>query len=381
MSAAERAHIAPGCSVGILGGGQLGRMMALAAAPLGYKVHIYCPDADSPAAQVADACTVAAYTDTDALAGFAWAVDVVTFEFENIPHETVTALAEHVSVRPGWKALHTSQNRLREKDFITGLGIGTAPYRAVRNLKDLETAVAQLGRPSILKTTELGYDGKGQVRIDLATDLAEACERMNGAEAVLEGFVAFSSEISVVTARNLSGDIACYCPVENRHANHILDVTIAPAPCGAGVMKEAGIIAARIAEALEYVGVLAVEMFVTETGAILVNEIAPRPHNSGHWTLDACTVSQFEQAIRAVCNLPLGDPERHSNAEMKNLLGADINGYLSVLSQPGTALHLYGKTDARAGRKMGHVTRLFPIRGQGSEVRGQARSLTPDLRN
>ena len=366
MSKASRAHIAPGGSIGILGGGQLGRMMALAAAPLGYKAHIYCPDEDSPAARVADACTVAAYTDTEALAGFAQAVDVVTFEFENIPHKTVAVLSEHVSVRPGWKALHISQNRLREKDFITGLGIGTAPYQAVRNRRDLETAVAELGRPAILKTTELGYDGKGQVKIGLTTDLAPAWDRMNGAEAVLEGFVAFSAEISVVIARNLSGEIACYCPVENRHTNHILDVTIAPAPYGDELMKKARIIATRIAEALEYAGILAVEMFVTETGEILVNEIAPRPHNSGHWTLDACTVSQFGQAIRAVCNLPLGNPERHSNAEMKNLLGTDINNYLALLSQPNTALHLYGKNEARAGRKMGHVTKLAPIRGQHS---------------
>ena len=359
MSITARTHIAPGSSIGILGGGQLGRMMALAAAPLGYKAHIYCPDTDSPAAQVADACTVAAYTDTEALAGFARSVDVVTFEFENIPHQTVATLSEHVSIHPGWKALHTSQNRLREKDFITGLGIATAPYRAVRHLSDLETAITELGRPAILKTTELGYDGKGQIKIDLTTDLAQAYEQMKGAEAVLEGFIAFSSEISVVIARNISGDIACYCPVENRHTNHILDVTIAPAPHGAELLKQAETIATRIAEALAYVGVLGVEMFVTESGEILVNEIAPRPHNSGHWTLDACTVSQFEQAIRAVCNLPLGNPERHSNAEMKNLLGTDINEYLTALAQPDTALHLYGKHDIRAGRKMGHITKLF----------------------
>ena len=363
MSKAARAHIAPGGSVGILGGGQLGRMMALAAAPLGYKVHIYCPDADSPAAQVADACTVAAYTDTAALAGFAQAVDVVTLEFENIPHHTVATLSEHVSVRPGWKALHISQNRLREKEFVTGLNIATAPYRAVGNRQELETAVAELGRPAILKTTELGYDGKGQIKIGPATDLTRAWEQMNGAGAVLEGFVAFSAEVSVVIARNLSGETACYCPVENRHTDHILDITIAPAPYGSGLMKTAGDIATRIAGALDYVGILAVEMFVTETGGILVNEIAPRPHNSGHWTLDACLVSQFEQAIRAVCNLPLGNPERHSDAEMKNLLGTDINGYLTALSRPDTALHLYGKHDARAGRKMGHVTRLFPKSG------------------
>ncbi len=350
----------PGSTIGIIGGGQLGRMTALAAARLGYRVHVFTPEADSPAEQVSAAATVAGYDDRAALEAFARAVDVVTFEFESIPADSVRLMAGLVPVRPGWNVLATAQDRLAEKSFFNGIGIETAPWRPVRSPADLQAAVADLGRPSILKTTRLGYDGKGQVKITEGTDLAAAWDSLKTDEAVLEGFVTFEREVSVVIARNPSGETACFDLVENRHVNHILDTTIAPAPVSAALAQAALEIGRRTADALGLEGLLAVEMFITPDGRVLVNEMAPRPHNSGHWTMDACVTDQFEQFVRAVCDLPLGDPARHSDCRMKNLIGADVEQWSDLLAERSARLHLYGKAEARAGRKMGHVNRLYP---------------------
>lgn len=357
---AARTALPPGSTIGIVGGGQLGRMTAIAAARLGYRCHIYTPENDSPASQVADRTTVAAYDDALALAVFADAVQVVTFEFENVPSESVRLLAERVPVRPSWNVLRIAQDRLDEKRFFNDLGIATAPWREITGPSGLAEAVADLGRPCILKTTRLGYDGKGQVKITAETDLDDAWRRMGASVGVLEGFVDFAMEISVIVARGLDGAWACFDPVENRHVRHILDTTIAPAPIPARLAEAAVTIAHRAAEALDLVGLLAVEMFVTREGGLLVNEMAPRPHNSGHWTIDACVTDQFEQFVRAVCGLPLGSPERHSDAEMKNLIGGDVDDWHRILLDPAVKLHLYGKTEARPGRKMGHVTRIRP---------------------
>lgn len=351
--------IVPGSTIGIIGGGQLGRMTALAAARLGYRCHVFCPDEDGPAVQVA-AATIAAYDDARALAEFAGTVDVVTFEFENIPTASLRVLADHVLVRPGWKILETAQDRRAEKTFFQSIGSGVADWQAVSGTDDLARAVARIGRPSVLKTARLGYDGKGQVRIGPNTDLAEAWAAVGGQESILESFIEFEREISVIVARGSDGSSACFDVVENRHHNHILDVTTAPAQIDPGLAEQAADIARRAAAALDLVGLLAVEMFVTRNGGLLVNEMAPRPHNSGHWTMDACQTDQFEQLVRAICGLPLGSPERHSDAVMTNLIGADAEHWLSILQEPGTHLHLYGKTVARPGRKMGHVTRLAP---------------------
>ncbi len=352
--------IPPGSVIGIMGGGQLGRMTALAAAQLGYRCHIFTPERDSPAAQVAAAATVAAYDDEAALDAFAGAVDVITFEFENVPGASVRRLAERAIVRPSWTCLATSQDRLAEKDFVNGLGISTAPYRSVDGLPALEAAIAALGRPAILKTARLGYDGKGQYRIGADTDLAAAWAAMDGGRAVLEGFVDFEREVSSIVARGPDGNVAAFDIVENRHVNGILDTTIAPAPLSAALVAEAVRVALAIAEGLDLVGLLAVEMFVTREGSLLVNEIAPRPHNSGHWTMDACITSQFEQFVRAVCGLPLGSPARHSDARMQNLIGDAVQDWPCLLADPTARLHLYGKAEARPGRKMGHVTWLKP---------------------
>lgn len=338
----------------------MGRMTALAAARLGYICHIFCPDDHlCPAAQVSAAHTNAAYGDRQALAAFAAAVDVVTFEFENIPADSVRVLAERVPVRPNWRVLETAQDRQLEKSFFNGIGIETAPWRPVDDLASLKAAVTALGRPSVLKTTRFGYDGKGQVKIGPDTDLAEAWAAVNGAPCVLEGFIDFEREVSVIVARGLDGAMACFDTVENRHKNHILDVTIAPADIPADMDTRAKAIAEAAARSLDLVGLLAVEMFVTRDGRLLVNEMAPRPHNSGHWTQDACLTDQFEQFVRAVCGLPLGDPSRHSDATMTNLIGDDIDNVPSLLAEAGAKLHLYGKSEARPGRKMGHVNRLM----------------------
>jgi 5-(carboxyamino)imidazole ribonucleotide synthase len=358
MSVETRA-IPPGSTIGIIGGGQLGRMTAMAAAKLGYRSHIFCPEQDCPASHVA-ASTIAAYEDRDSLARFADNVDVVTFEFENIPAESLRVLAQHVAVRPGRNVLETAQDRLLEKAFFNAIGVETAAWRPVHAAADLIRAVAELGRPSVLKTARFGYDGKGQIKIDATTDLDAAWQEMRGAPAILESFVDFDREVSVIVARSPDGDCRCFDVVENRHLHHILHQTIAPAKIPAQLAKEAEHIAIRAAEKLDLIGLLAVEMFLTRDGRVLVNEMAPRPHNSGHWTIDACATSQFEQLVRAVCGLPLGNPGRHSDAIMTNLIGDDVEQWPSILCQADSSLHLYGKTESRPGRKMGHVTRLFP---------------------
>ncbi len=354
--------IAPGGTIGILGDGQLGRMMAIAAAEMGYFVHVFGPDEMSPAAQVSHRATIASYGDKGALEAFAKSVDVVTLEFENIPTDTLDYLARHVPVRPHAKLLEITQDRLLEKTFVNKLGISTATFANVQSIGDLVKAVSQIRTPAILKTRRLGYDGKGQVKITGASDLDAVWAEMKDAPSILEGFVNFRLEISVIVARGVTGEIAAYCPVENRHKNHILDVTLAPADIPPHLADRAVEIAGKIAAKLDLVGLIAVEMFVTKDDQILVNELAPRPHNSGHWTIEGCASSQFRQIIRAVCGLPLGDPARHSNAVMRNLIGDEIDGWEKLLANPANSLHLYGKREARPGRKMGHVTKLFPLK-------------------
>ena len=353
----------PGGTIGILGGGQLGRMTAMAAAQLGYSCHVFANEADAPAVQVAAAATVAPYGDAAAAARFAAAVDVATFEFENIPAGIVRRVVAKRPVLPRPEILETTQDRLREKDFLRGIGIATTAYRAVESPEALAAAIRELGAPAVLKTVRLGYDGKGQVLIAPDTDPGDAWHRMGGAVGILEGFVDFRCEVSVVVARGQDGGVAVYPPVENRHVNHILDTTIAPARLPPDTAAEAERIARHIVERLDLVGVLAVEMFVTRSGTLLVNELAPRPHNSGHWTIDACVTSQFEQLVRAICGLPLGSTERHSDAVMSNLIGRDLAKWRDALDEPNAKLHLYGKSRVRPGRKMGHITRLLPKSG------------------
>lgn len=353
--------LAPGATIGMLGAGQLGRMTALAAAQLGYKTHVYAPDAaDSPAAQVSAAATIAGWDDLDALERFARSVDAVTLEWENVPVATVEHLRRFATVNPGPNVLAVAQDRVAEKSFVNGLGIGTAPWRAAHSAADVAAAVAEIGPRCVLKSTRLGYDGKGQARIDAAGDPAQAWDSIKTNAAIVEGFVTFACEVSVIVARGGDGAMVAYPAVENRHKDGILDVTIAPAKIAPATLAEAERVARRIAEALDLIGVLAVELFVTPDGGVLVNEMAPRPHNSGHWTMDACASSQFEQLVRAVCGLPLGSVERVADAEMTNLIGDDFLQWPALLAEPGARLHLYGKAEARPGRKMGHVTRLFP---------------------
>ncbi len=361
-SADSGQKIPPGSTIGILGGGQLGRMAAIAAAQLGYRCHIYCPDPHAPAFDVAAARTLAPYEDEAALGRFAAAVDLVTLEFENIPARSAELLAAAKPLRPAPHILAIAQDRLREKDFLAGIGVPTTRYQEVARTESLERAVRDIGRPAILKSARFGYDGKSQVRIDADTDLDEAWRRMGGEIGILEAFVDFAVEASVVVARGIEGQMAAYVPAENQHRNHILDTTIAPARVSPAIAMRTEAIACHIAEELKLVGLLAVEMFVTPQGEVLVNELAPRPHNSGHWTMDACVTGQFEQFIRAVTGLPLGSPNPHSNAVMKNLLGNEVERWAEILAEPGAKLHLYGKREARPGRKMGHVTRLSPKR-------------------
>jgi 5-(carboxyamino)imidazole ribonucleotide synthase len=359
------APLTPGATVGILGGGQLGRMLALAAARLGLKSHVYTDEADSPAFDVCADQTLASFTDEAALRDFASRVGVVTYEFENVPARTVTILAEMGLVRPGADPLAVCQDRLLEKQFLATLGIATAPYMRVDDAGALARAIAQVGRPSILKTRRFGYDGKGQVLVREGADLAVTFRSLGGAPSILEGIVPFRKEISVVAARGVNGAFAAFDVCENTHENHILKVTRAPARILPETAAEAVILTKKIADALDYVGVLAVEMFlVAESGreTLRVNEIAPRVHNSGHWTLDAAETSQFEQHIRAIAGWPLGAAGRcgGGHVEMRNLIGQEVLGYESLLAESGARLHLYGKAAARPGRKMGHVTRSIP---------------------
>jgi 5-(carboxyamino)imidazole ribonucleotide synthase len=362
-TADQNQTIAPGGVIGILGGGQLGRMTAMAAARLGYRVHTFCPDRDSPASHVSWHNTIAAYDNRSALKAFAESVDVVTFEFENIPASTTEFLAALKPTRPKPNVLYLTQERLREKRFLASINVPTTKFLDVGRQEALESAVKALGRPAILKSAEFGYDGKGQVRIDGDMDLFEAWVKMGGEIGILEAYVDFAREISVLVARGPDGATAIYQPAENQHKNHLLDVTIVPARVSATVAGRAEAIARHIATEIGLVGLLAVEMFVTHNDEVLVNELAPRPHNSGHWTIDGCITSQFEQFVRAVCGLPLGSTERHSDAVMKNLIGDDVNGWRELLNDPTVKLHLYGKTEARPGRKMGHYTRLSPKAG------------------
>jgi 5-(carboxyamino)imidazole ribonucleotide synthase len=354
--------IAPGATLGILGGGQLGRMTALAAAALGYRTAILAPEADPPAAQVATLTISGRYEDEAALARFARVADVVTLEFENVPVSALEFLESlGKPVRPGPRALAVAQDRIAEKDFITGAGGMTASYRRVDDLPGLVRALREIGRPAVLKTRRLGYDGRGQALIEAASDPAAAWAAIGGQPAILEGFVDFTRELSVIVARGLDGATRAYVPVENRHRNHILAETIAPAAMAPQQARAAETLAARLAAGLGIVGLLAVELFEARDGRLLVNEIAPRPHNSGHWTIDACLCSQFEQLVRAVCGLPLASPERHSDAVMTNLLGDEARDWARYLAEADARLHLYGKSEARPGRKMGHVTRLTSL--------------------
>jgi 5-(carboxyamino)imidazole ribonucleotide synthase len=337
-------------------------MTAMAAARLGYRCAIFCPEADAPASQVSALTIRGAYDDPEAQHRFAAAVDVVTYEFENIPLAPVEALARLRPVRPAPAVLAACQDRILEKRALTAAGIATARYAAIECLEDLPGATADLS-PGILKTARMGYDGKGQARVAGPAEAAAAFARFGAVACVLEAVVDFACEVSVIAARDLGGQVATYSTVENRHVHHILDETIAPAPVAPAIAAEAERIARRIAERLDVVGLIAVEMFVTRAGAVLVNELAPRPHNSGHWTIDACAVSQFEQLVRAIAGLPLGSTERHSDARMKNLIGDEVHAWPTLAAEPGACLHLYGKGEARPGRKMGHVTRLTPRGG------------------
>jgi 5-(carboxyamino)imidazole ribonucleotide synthase len=352
----------PGSTIGILGGGQLGRMTVLAAARLGYRCHIFTPEEDAPAAQVSARTTVAGYDDEAALARFAESVDVVTFEFENVPIEAVDAVEAYAPVRPGGGALHTAQQRAREKMFLADRGFPTAPFARAESLDELWTAVTSVGTPAVVKTAAFGYDGKGQHKVTTPADIEHIWKAIGHQEAVVERFVSLQAEISVIAARGLDGDIAEYAPFENRHRNHILDVTTCPADIPQPVVRRASDITRAILEELQYVGLLCVEFFVTTDGELLVNELAPRPHNSGHLTFDACVTSQFEQQVRAICGLPLGSTELLRPAAMANLLGElwteGEPNWAAACRFPDVKLHVYGKTEPRAGRKMGHLTAL-----------------------
>jgi 5-(carboxyamino)imidazole ribonucleotide synthase len=360
--------VEPNGCVGILGGGQLGRMLAIAAARLGIRTHIYAPETDSPAFQVAGSRTLASFVDEEALKEFSAAVDVVTYEFENVPVETVDMLERFgATVLPDARALAVAQDRLVEKDFINAIGARTAPYCGVEDLASLEAALAAIGRPAILKTRRLGYDGKGQTVIGreradlgLAWEQAKkkAWDEIGAQPSILEGSIDFTCEISVIGARGATGDIALYEPTENTHRGGILRRSVVPATVTIETAEEARRITAEVLSRLDYIGVIGVEFFVLEDGAVLVNEFAPRVHNSGHWTIDACAISQFEQHIRAVCGWPLGDPVRHSDAFMENLIGDEVEQWRDAAKHRQLCVHLYGKGEARPGRKMGHVTQV-----------------------
>ena len=342
-----------GACIGVLGGGQLGRMLAVAASRLGLKAHIFEPGANPPAGHVADQVTTASYEDDAALRRFAQSVDVITYEFENIPTSALDILEQIRPIHPGRRALATSQDRLSEKEFLTGLGLKVAPYANVTTAAEAEAAAQSIGTPSILKTRRMGYDGKGQIRLKDASDMAEAWQAMQGAPSVLEGFINFSHEVSVIAARASDGQVACYDPGENVHREGILHSTTVPSTLTAAQRMDAVLLAGQILNALDYVGVMGVELFVTTDG-LIVNEIAPRVHNSGHWTQNGCDICQFEQHIRAVAGWPLGDGTRHSDIRMENLIGADMDR-VPELRKTNAALHLYGKSEVKPGRKMGHI--------------------------
>lgn len=348
----------PGDVIGILGGGQLARMLCLAAAPLGLKTHIFAPDDHSPAFDVCTAFTIGDFDDEAALAGFAAKVDLITFETENLPVAQLENLACRTPLYTPVRALQLTQDRLLEKNFIRDLGIAVPPFHPVGTKEELNQAVKAIGLPAVLKTRRFGYDGKGQVKIFNADGIENAFDDLGRAPAILEAFVAFVREISVIGARGRDGTFRAFDPPENLHRDHILSTSTVPAAISSALAAQAVSTTRQIAEGLDYVGVLAVEFFVTSDEQLLVNEIAPRVHNSGHWTIEACTVSQFEAHLRAIAGWPLGNLSRHSDAVMTNLIGADVDDWEKLLADPGCHLHLYGKREARKGRKMGHVTRL-----------------------
>jgi 5-(carboxyamino)imidazole ribonucleotide synthase len=354
--------ILPGATIGVLGGGQLGRMFAIAARRLGYRVHTLAPGDDTPTGQIADVEINADYDDLDAVRAFASEVDVVTFEFENVSAAATAAAEEQAIVRPSGRALFLTQHRIREKIFLNERGLPVTPFAPVRCQRDLDEAVARIGCPAVLKTASFGYDGKGQRPVASPADATEAWQALGGRESVLEAFIDLDSEISVVAARGVDGTIAHFTPFGNAHRHHILDVTVAPAPVSPETARQAVSVTHGVLEALDYVGILCVEFFVARDGRLLINELAPRPHNSGHLTFDACRTSQFEQQLRAICGLPLGSSELLQPAAMANLLG-DLwrNGepdWRAALAFPEVKLHLYGKTTPRPGRKMGHLTAM-----------------------
>lgn len=357
-----RTPILPGATIGVLGSGQLGRMFAIAARRMGYRVQTFSPDRDTPTGQIADREITASYDDLDELRRFASGVQVVTFEFENVPAASVEAVAERVPVRPSGFVLHTAQHRAREKTFLAEAGLPVTPFALIDSAADLDAAVERLGCPAVLKTASFGYDGKGQVKVATPADALPAWERLGRQPCVLEAFIDFEREVSIICARGVDGAIAHYGVIENAHRHHILDVSVSPANVTPDVEREAVRIGAATVEALDLVGLLCVEMFLTRRGSLLINELAPRPHNSGHLTFDACVTSQFEQQLRAVCGLPLGATDRLRPAAMANLLG-DVwtHGeprWADALRFPDVKLHLYGKTDPRPGRKMGHLTAM-----------------------
>lgn len=354
----------PGATIGILGGGQLGRMLSVAAARLGLRTHIFEPGANPPAADVAHAVTTAEYEDEPALRAFAGTVDVITYEFENVPTSALDILEPIKPVRPGRNALRVSQDRLTEKAFLSGLGMRTAPFAAVDDEVDLAEAIAETGLPGILKTRRFGYDGKGQIRITLLDEAEQALAAMNGAPAIYEGVVEFTHEVSVIGARGLSGDVACFDPGENVHEGGILRSTTVPAPLSAAERADAALLTGQILNKLDYVGVMGVELFVTEAG-LLVNEIAPRVHNSGHWTQAGCAVDQFEQHVRAVAGWPLGNGNRHADVIMENLIGVDMERVPDIAKEADSSINLYGKAEVKPGRKMGHVNRILGPARQG----------------
>ncbi|MEP4770707.1 MAG: 5-(carboxyamino)imidazole ribonucleotide synthase [Roseibium sp.] len=359
MSATTK--LSPGDTIGILGGGQLGRMLAQSAASLGLKTHIFCPDPNSPAFDVCSAYTVAPYEDVNALNRFASSVSVVTYEFENVPGPTAAHLDEIIPVRPGVRALEVSQDRLFEKEFLSGAGVAIADYAEINSQEDLEAALKEFGGRGVLKTRRFGYDGKGQVMLREPSDLPGAFEKIGSVPAVLEALIPFECEVSAIVARDLVGTCASYDIAKNHHENHILKTSTVPAGVSATTKETAREMAEQIVSSLGYVGVMGVELFLVRDDAgerLLVNEVAPRVHNSGHWTQDACLVSQFDQHIRAVAGWPLGSAERHSDAVMENLIGFDVDSWKTTLAEANAQLHLYGKAETRDGRKMGHVNRI-----------------------
>ncbi len=378
MATPAASPILPGATIGVFGSGQLGRMLALAARAMGYRIHTFSPEPASPTGQVADREVCAPYADLDAVRDFVRGVAVVTFEFENVAAGVAqVAQEEGVPVRPGGWVLHTTQQRLREKQFLRQAGLPVTPFAAVRSLPDLEQALATVGAPAILKTAAFGYDGKGQVRIERRAEAAAAWDAIGGQEAVLEALVDFAAELSVVAARAVDGSIAHWGVIENRHHNHILDLSLAPAAIEPALAAEAVALAAGVLEQLDVVGVLCVELFLDRRGRLLINELAPRPHNSGHLTIDAAVTSQFEQQLRAVCGLPLGSTDLLRPAAMANLLGdlwqTGEPDWAAACAYPNVKLHLYGKQAARAGRKMGHLTALASTIEEARDVVSVAR--------